>query len=191
MLGSPVPAARWLILMALAGLMLVWPAIRLSGKGERRRVDVGTSAWTIIGEWLWLVIVLQAAVWPLRLVAHWRLDQTVWLAAALAAWSLLTAALVAMGVRRPTGEARTLTMLLCAALVLGEPAVMAAAAAFGGEPWTMRISPLATVWAMVQPVTNMSLDPWPGHVLVAAAAAVATWVVVIVTEIIGGKETRR
>ena len=175
-LTSSVPAARWLILVALMGLMLVWPAVRLSTREVRMR------AGTVWMEWLCLVLVLQAAVWPLRIVSQWRLDQTAWLAGALAAWSLLTAAVVAMGMRSRRAGPRIAAMVACVVLVLGEPAVMALAAAGGDTAlWPMRVSPLATVWSLVQPALNVSLDPWPQRVVAAGAAAVIAWLMVMVS----------
>lgn len=187
--GSPVPAARWLIVLALMGLMLIWPAVRLSGLGG------SVSAGAIAAEWLCLVLVLQAVVWPLRLVAHWRIDQALWLAGALAAWSLLTAALLAVGVRQRSVGPRVLAMAGCMLLVFGEPAAMAmvtVAADWGfveAGPWPMRVSPLAMVWALVQPALDVSLDPWPGQVLVASGAAAVAWMVVALSAM--GRRGRR
>ena len=50
-----------------------------------------------IADWFALIVVFQAVIWPLRLSAGWSVTQTAWLDAAIAAWSLLVAAIVAVG----------------------------------------------------------------------------------------------
>lgn len=173
-LDSPVPSARWLMLTALMGLMLVWPAARL-GEDRWRMSPAAVAV-----EWLCLVLVLQAVVWPLRIISGWRMDQTVWLDGAVLAWSFLSAAVVALGMQFRSGMGRTAAMVVCVLLVLGEPMALALAAVVrgGGPLWAMRVTPISTVWALTHPMANVSLAPWPGRVMTAGAAAVAAWVVV-------------
>lgn len=177
--GSLLPAARWLVVQALVGLMLVWPAVRLSWpRGSVRRLRPA-GVW---GEWLALMLVLQAVIWPVRLIAQWRVDQALWVAATLAAWSLLTAALVAVGVHARACGARALVMFGCVALVVGEPAALALAVTAGWtEGWPMQANPLVPLWALMQPAVDVGLGRAPGQVMLAAAAAVAAWLVVALT----------
>jgi len=107
----------------------------------------------------------------------------VWLDLGVCGWSLLSAPLVAWGVQCRSAGFRTVMMGLCALLVAGEPMVLGAVAYWGdaGALWTMRVSPLETVWALAQPITSVHLDPWPELVLTAVAAAVAAWAVLGVT----------
>ncbi len=173
-----IPAARWMVLLAVVGLMLVWPAIRLSEGGMRLTLP---AVWV---EWLCLILVFQAVVWLLRALSGWRMDQTVWLDAAVAAWSLLTAAVVGLGVRWPRAWPRTVAMVLCALLVLGEPLAVALVSlvwpAAARPIWSMHLSPLPTVWALAHPVVDVTLGPWPERVMFAAAGAVTAWVVVVI-----------
>ena len=188
LIASRVPAARWMVLSAVVGLMLMWPVVRLSERtprGGRASILPG-----VLVEWLCLVLVFQAVVWPLRVISDWRTDQTVWLDLAVVGWSLLTAALVALGLQWRRPVPRTAMMGLCALLVVGEPMVMWLAGVVGlGAAWSMRVSPLETVWMLSHPIAAVRLAPWPGRVLTAAVAGVLAWVVLAVMSGLAGSGT--
>ncbi|MFW6059091.1 MAG: hypothetical protein ACODAQ_02855 [Phycisphaeraceae bacterium] len=186
LLSSSVVAARWLVVTSVVGLMLVWPAARLS-EGRERVTMPG-----VLVEWLCLVLVFQAVIWPLRIISDWRMDQTAWLDGAVAAWSLLTAAVVAMGMQFRGAGARMAAMVLCVLVVLGEPMVLALAATVqgAGTLWEMRLTPLPTVWALAQPIADVSLGAWPARIMVVGVAAVAAWVAVGVVMAVSGRGRR-
>lgn len=182
--SSGIPAVRWTVLASVIGLMAMWPAARLSQAEQiddtRRRPQ---AALAILLEWLCLVLVFQMVIWPLRIVADWPVRQALWLNAAVAAWSLLTAAAVAWGRQFRTSLGRTVMMAVCMLVLVGEPALMALTPSSGPSPlrfvWTMRLSPLQALWAMTAPSPG-PLEPWMGVILTITAAAVAAWLVLFV-----------
>ncbi len=173
-------AVRGMIVSGLVGMMLLWPLVRLSESPAEGAVQA--PRWLLVlgvlVEWLSLMAVFQAVVWPLRVTGEWGLAQTLWLDGAVASWSLMTAALLAMGVQSRRSVGRSGVMALCVLLLLAEPMWMGLAET---EGWVMRVSPLATVWALTSPGRQWQSDPWVGHVIGAACAAAAMWTVVIVS----------
>lgn len=191
---SAMPAAKWMIFTAMLGLMTVWPAVRLS---QARLVDVMAEPndtaksgdlrrWrllTVLLEWVCLMLVFQAVLWPLRLAAaqehagQWTLEQGAWLDGAVAAWSLLTAAIVGWGCLQRGGGRRMAAMVLCMLLLFGEPIVMAIAVQVGGagSGWSMRLSPFQTLWHLTAPLQKLALAPAAAQVISVAAAAVLAW----------------
>ena len=172
-LDAPVPAARWMILLAAIGLMLAWPALRLSQRNGRG----GTLRITLL-DWASLMIILQAVIWPLRLASGlgdplWTVGQALWLAAAMGAWSLLTGAIIAAGRWTTSGLGRTLAMTLCVLLLVGEPLVMVLAARNGG--WAFWVSPVGVLWELMGPRYGLDYPAIQARTVAAGFAAVAAW----------------
>jgi hypothetical protein len=195
LLDSPVPAARWMVFAGVLGMMLLWPLFRLSqAAGPPAPALPGVPgppdgdppallpARQVLKDWLSLNLVFQAVLWPLQLTANWHLGQTAWLSAAVAAWSLLTAAVVAWGGRRPSRGVRISAMILCVLLMLGEPLVMAAvnlgpASGPGlSHVWPMVVSPIDTLWAATDSHYNWQPGLWGARIVGVAAAAALAWV---------------
>lgn len=172
---SPVPGVRLMILSSLVGVMLVWPAFRLSqgreGPGGR---GIASTAVVMI-DWWCLMLIFQAVIWPLRVVAAWSYAQAFWLDAAVLAWSLLVGAIVAAGRLFGSGLARSLAMAACVLLLVGEPLLMA----LTQGRWTMRVSPLQAIWELSRPAIDA--DPARAQPLIIAAgvAAGAAWLAVV------------
>jgi len=222
-----MPAAemiRWMVIGSLIGMMLLWPTFRLSQSpgGLENPPDEKTSGqvpnpasdpaqdtlitpMVILRDWFFLILVFQAVIWPLRLTAQWSTLQTVWLDAAVAAWTLLSAVLIAWGCLSNRGRDRTLAMVLCLLLLFGEPIAMwlvNLGASPPGAPhysWTMRISPFETVWTLTHlTAVNVSRPSqigwllWPLSlpVLVVAATALLGWVIVGLAGIRSGRAVR-
>lgn len=178
--ATTVPAARWMVYASMAGMLLIWPALRLSqgvwprvagGLPWRRRVLLAA-----VGDWLSLNLVFQAVIWPLQLIAGWSFTQTLWLDLGIAAWSALVSAVIAWGRQARSAHGRTLAMLLCVGLLLAEPAMLAA-----GGLEAMRgvagIGPIVPIWRLTGPgeaFASAAVAPLIGSV---AAAAVAGWLV--------------
>ncbi len=209
MMDSIGPAVRWMIFAALLGLMVVWPALRLSegGGGERRasngerRTENGEQGSQLTArdsqlpvrrsqlearnsplgqtllDWVSLMVVFQAVIWPLRLSGGWSMSQTWWLNGAVASWSLLTGLVVAWGVRFDKGGMRALAMVGCVALVVGEPLV-GGVMGIGGS--TMWVSPLELVWRLTEPPSRYTAGAWGERVGGAALAAAVGWVLLAV-----------
>ena len=204
---SVVPASRWMVLIAAVGAMAVWPAFRLSQVrgGNGGEADGGGAGgggepmsrlgWRmVLGDWLTITVLTQMMLWPLWLSSakfgmtggnglliyqtRWSVGQTAWVGAALAGWTLLTAAVVAWGVGRGTRRAALIAMTVCLLLLLGEPLAYAGAgAAWGGEVhWpAFRVSPLSTLWGLTVAKADFQAGPWVGRIASAGVAAVVAW----------------
>lgn len=188
-IDSTVPAVRWMIFAAMIGLMVIWPVLRLSHDtlGSQARVPErafeSVTSGQIMADWLSMMLVFQAVLWPLRISSNWSLEQCGWLDAAVASWSLLIGAVVAFGCASVSGARRALAMLLCLLLFLGEPLVMAlvnySAARRAGVIWPMRLSPIEAIWTLTAEPSAWMLGAWRERILAVALAAAAAWVWVI------------
>ncbi len=187
-IGATAHAVRWVVFSALIGLMGVWPAYRLSqepigGAGavalSGDQVKPGERVWATLLDWVCLVLVFQVVVWPLMIVGRWSAYQTLWLDAAVASWSLLTAALVGLGRVLPLSGARLGAMLLCMLVLVGEPAAMALAGSgfdsHGVLGWQMRISPIQALWELTTTIQPYDPSPWAAPVLSTAVAGGLGW----------------
>lgn len=155
------------------GLMLAWPAFRLSQ--QVRSDEPGHGALQVLLDWVAMIGVYQAVIWSLHLLAGWPLIRGIWLDAAVMAWSLLTALIVAAARRWPFGLARSTGMALCIALVFAEPVLLWLVVISGGEAWPMRVSPIQAFWELTQPPNQGVIPPWDKRTLMVGFVAVSGW----------------
>ncbi|MEX0775617.1 MAG: hypothetical protein WD042_07860 [Phycisphaeraceae bacterium] len=208
LLTSGKPTVHLMMYACLTGMMLLWPALRLSQGYTARR---GLTRWVggspdetredphrpppadrpgpavrlarVFRDWISLYLVFQAVIWPLVITAEWSLAQTLWLDAAVGAWSLLTAAFIGWGALSGRGALRCLAMAFCVLLVVGEPlleAVMVTLSNATITPWSMRISPVSTIEGLTQSPVDWQPYPWAWHVISAAVAAALAWLTLII-----------
>jgi len=174
---SPVRGARWMIYSSLFGMMAVWPALKLSQVRSPMRI----VPLEVLFDWISMMFVLQAVIWPLHLSTNWSLAQAMWLDAAIGAWSFFTAGIVAWGCSSPIGRHRLMAMVVCLVVLLGEPAAIGVihliTAPGVGSAWVMRASPLQTIWALTSAPSAWSVGPWALQVMVIAIAGVVGWAV--------------
>lgn len=114
------PAARGMILTTMAGLVLLWPAIRLSQQPAER------PARSVLRDLFVLLVPAQAVIWPNALpeLADWPVDLLLALAGSFVAWSLLVGGLLALAdAGRHAGHHRGLWMLAVLLVALGAPLV--------------------------------------------------------------------
>ncbi len=183
--GWTAPAFRIMVLSAMLGFMGVWPAIRLSqatpGTSETSPHSSRTwrrEATRILIDWLFLNLVFQAVMWPLQMAGRWTLEQTLWVDAAVAGWSLLAGLVIAWGRGGGTGSRRTLAMIGCVGIVLAEPVLMWAIGKTGWDMTSsMRLSPIEAIWGLTSPLARSGVLPWAQQVAAVGLAAVTGWVV--------------
>lgn len=182
-MSSMIPPSRWMIVSCLIGMMALWPVFRLSQDltvRDPRRGVTGMTLSMVWTDWVCLVLVFQAVVWPLRLMSGWTLAQTAWLDGQVLAWSLLTGAVVAIGCGGRNAVSRGAAMLACVLLLLGEPLLLALLSVAGiqinGHHWALQLTPIQSVWQMSGAATDWRAVDWGPNVVAVALAAVAAWI---------------
>jgi hypothetical protein len=166
-----VPSVRGLLESMAFGLLLVWPAWRLSepdGRWPGRRV---------IADLVPLLLVIQVVLWPLRLVMPWSITQTALIDATLAAWAAAAAMCVWVGLLVDTGAARAAAMLAAAIM----PTIGWVITAITRETFGASWSPFYQLWmlASANPAMRAGVLGWRLGVL--AMLVGMAWMVVMVT----------
>ena len=195
-MGWAGQAFRVMVFAGLIGMMGLWPAVRLSQvdrpTGERDGESeagwwAGACRRTLL-DWLCLNLVWQAVVWPLRVAGDWGLWQAAWVAAAVAAWSLLTGLIIAWGRGTDAAGRRAAAMAVCVGLVLAEPLILWAVRLSGQVPAAgMQVSPLQAVWNLTSRTAAVTTGPWDQQVVAVALAGVAGWVALGVMLVVAGR----
>ncbi|MBL4702649.1 MAG: hypothetical protein JKX85_15490 [Phycisphaeraceae bacterium] len=174
---SPVHASHWMVWCMVFGMMVVWPALQLSqlryivsqtGSNENQPISVPARTWVVFVQWLCLALVNQSVLWPLQITANWSMMQSLWINAALLAWSLLIGLFIAVGKRSIESLPRTIAMLICVGLLFGEPVLQAVF----GQSWSMLISPVST---MSQLLINQVTPAVATHITAVALASCVGW----------------
>lgn len=185
------PALRVLLATVAAGVILVWPMIRLSQAGPAEHPGVAS-----LKDFFAVVVPLQAIVWPQWVLAAWPVDAIGVLAASLTAWAVLSAGVQALYFRweRGAGPAegdgydavrggpRAAMMVLfvgfaAAGPLLGSAWMLVATGQWpapAGGAWWMLTSPITAVFELTRDrfSTGFSARAAPAHWAAAANVAV-------------------
>lgn len=141
-------ATRLLVLLIAIGLVALWPALRLSQASPRRPVVA-----TLV-DYAALAAPLLAVLWPVTWLGRWGVEVTLALIATIAAWGLLIGPLIALGVRRDPGPARSLWALAVVAAILAGPALAFALPPIGVPSAVfLYASPLTAIYALTSEST--------------------------------------
>ncbi len=104
----------------------------------------------------------------MQITAGWQTMQTMWLNAALLAWSLLAGLFIAVGKRTFSSVHRSVSMLICVGLIFGEPLLQVIAT----KSWYMIISPVSTINQLLNgQITAVATT----HITTVALAACVGW----------------
>ncbi len=125
------PAARGMLLATIAGIVLLWPAIRLSQRPSERPVR------HVLRDLFVVLIPAQAVIWPhaLRELGDWSLSVLAALAGVFAAWALVVGGVLAMADSgRGAGRVRWAWMLVILCVCLGAPVYAVARGQFPAVP---------------------------------------------------------
>ncbi len=154
------PTTRMFLALAAVGLTVLWPMVRLSQESPRRplRATLMDAAA--------LLLPTQAVIWPTKLLTRWDWDIVAGVSLLLISWTALVSAIVAMGVSRRPGPARTWWMLLCLVFVAGAPVYLMLQALTGAVPrselWLG--SPLTALFLLTDAPSGltprMTADEW-------------------------------
>ncbi|MFP4144799.1 MAG: hypothetical protein ACLFV3_06610 [Phycisphaeraceae bacterium] len=182
-MASPEVGARWMLLASLAGMAVVWPAIRLSYATvlDQLRFARLTSLSVLI-EWLCLYLLLQAVVLGVALTVAWEPWQTLYVDLTLGGWTLIAAAVVGLACRWRRGWARSLGVAACLLLVLGQPLAVLVAAAVGLDgpaAWPWWGNPVATLWGLTAAPGDYVLDVWTARVVGPLLVAGGLWLALL------------
>ena len=149
-------------------MTIVWPAMQLSQtrfitmtgiREDMEPIPVPTRTWVVFVQWVSLACVAQTILWPLQITAMWVTMQTMWLNAALLAWSLLIGLFIAVGKRSFKSLHRSIAMIICVLLIFGEPILQA----LTRKSWAMLISPIHVIGQLLD-----------GHITAAATIQITT-----------------
>lgn len=125
------PAIRMTLLVLLAGGVVAWPLLRLSGPAPRRPVT------RLVLDLLVIATAFTIAAWPLRLATPWSTGRTLAILATMVGWTLVVGSVVLWGTRREGSLARTGAMAAIALLLIAGSVPALAAATGSGQPVTM------------------------------------------------------
>jgi hypothetical protein len=179
------PATRILLTTITAGIVLLWPMVRLS-----QAAPSGSAAPHLARDLLIVLIPVQALIWPqsLRLLGGWPIERCAALAACQGAWAVVVGGVAALAlaldpVGRRVGPARGVWMGLIAVIVIGVPLVQVGLGSIGAGATptaAMMASPLTGAWDLMENGEALRARPvaaaaWRAIGLTAFAGA-AVWV---------------
>jgi len=165
-MGYPADAfarlVQGMLQMTMIGLLLAWPAWRLSVSG-RREAALETGA-----DLAAMLLVTQVVILLVNALVRWSWRRLMLIDATFVVWGALVGLIVWFGRKQAGGAARTAAMLACAAVVLG--GWMAAMLLGTREPlWW---SPLFMLWQLCEPDATVPLTSAAARRLAVVAAVV-------------------
>lgn len=167
------PTIRWLLLSALLGLLLIWPAVRLTDSTPHQGI------WQTIGDLVGLLVIFQVIV--LRLLLEWSdgsvvrnswsLPRALLIDGVVMTWALVAAMWIDLG-RRCVSVGRSLAMLACVCSAFGGSMLVGVP-----SPWTMVVGPIRSLWQLTGSTDVIDPQPVVNRLAVLAAFVVAIWVI--------------
>jgi len=175
-----LPAVRWLLLSAILGLHLVWPAWRLTQGTPDRPL---AQTWL---DMLSLALVFQIVIWPLRLLVHWSVWQTTLINLAVCVWLLPIGLCIYLGVRTPAPLMRISVQLIVLALLIAGPIYAMAA----GDSASFSLNPLSIVWGMASEIRPAGLARYVGSITTIALVSLIAWIIALIVRPRAGVDAR-
>ncbi len=164
---SMIPLVRGMMLSTLLGLVLMWPAWRLS---RRTMIAAGPL---VVGDMFSLLLVMQVVVWPLRLLVGWPVARAFVIDVTLIAWTIPIGLWVYLGLRSRGPVGRAWAMLACCAT----PAAAAIWALVTGRPEVVDFSPMHSLWVLGDPTVIMDLAPPVFQAMIVSGITILAWVI--------------
>lgn len=156
-------ACRCMLVMTSFGLAVLWPMVRLS------QVFPSRGARSLLGDMAVLMLPVQALLWPMPLLTHWRFEVVAALALLLVSWMMLVSGVLMLayaggghgaGAGRTSVASRTGWMLLVIALAAVPGLVGALGPAPLNEGGAARVlllfSPVGGVFALTGAPSGLS-----------------------------------
>lgn len=167
------PAARIMLIVLMAGVVLVWPMTRLSqlrpAKSGRAAGGLGGGVLTSVLLDVWVVLLpVQLVIWPLLYIASWPMRVIGPVAVVFVLWTLVAGGVQAIALTsgkpdvdrngRPRSAGRTLAMLVLVVASMSAPAAIGVLGA-STPSWVMMLSPFTSLPALTG--TGLSGPPGP------------------------------
>ncbi len=137
-------------------------------------------------DWLSMMMVFQAVIWPLRVTAGWEFEQAVWIDAAVASWSFLVGALTAWGCKFRHNVGRAAATVIVFLVMFAEPIVLSGIELLNERlglsipDWSMRLSPLETMYQLTVASGLFEPGPWRFNIVAVAVAGVLAWLITLI-----------
>ncbi len=181
-------AVRTVVLMAMIGQLLLWPALRLSHRQPFGAADDDSppsrmryARLSVLMDWFSLNLILLCVVWLFWFMVDWSIAQMGAMLALAGAWSLLIGAVIAWGRATDAGRRRTLAMALCILLTVGEPALVGLVQWLSdglARSWPLGLSPFTTIWQVAlagKPGQALPTEALARQIAMVLIAATAGW----------------
>lgn len=152
-------AADGLFAVVAFGVGLLWPMVRLSQARAARPIGATLADFVVVAA------PMQVVIWPMRWLTLLGWEVLAGVSVALTGWALVSAGLIALGMRTASGVARTMWMGATAVVACGSAALALLASGLGvdaGAPWLA--SPLTVAHALtaapsgIEP--SMTAEEW-------------------------------
>lgn len=168
-----LPVVRGMLISAMTGILLAWPALRLSQPAPAapfRRTWGDLVAINLIFLIIMLMMHVQVNMDSLSGHTGWPLHQTFGITAVAAAWSLLIGLCIVIGARE-TGPGRVAALLAVAVLAGGGLLVVAA----GGPADAADACPFVVLWHYARPHDRLAAVMLARHAGIVAAVGLIGW----------------
>lgn len=160
------PAVQWMIMSAVVGMGLVWPACRLTF------TRTPYPAARALSDAVVLLLVFQVVIWPLRVLVEWTVRQTIMVDLAMAVWMVPVALWVCLGLRGGRVMRATMTVL-CVITLIGPAVARVVLPTDSASAWSV----FEMVWYLTQPQRFVQLQTLVGPLATVAGVSAALWVI--------------
>ncbi|MGP1345694.1 MAG: hypothetical protein ACTS3F_03385 [Phycisphaerales bacterium] len=147
--------ARSLLVLIAIGIIVLWPALRLSQSPPPR------PARSLIADWIVVMLPVGAMLLPLPLMTGWSFVVAAGLALMLASWTVAGGAIIWAGWRARTNAARGVGTLLGISLAALAPALhwFLAWLGYAQVPWWIGMcSPTSAVFALTESPSGLAVE---------------------------------
>lgn len=165
-----IPPVRGMLESMIVGLVLIWPAWRLS---QRNSTQPGLQT---LSDLLALLVIAQLPLWAMSaFIIDWPTAQALRIDAILLVFTTAAALCIWTGCTLNCGASRFAMTVVCALLLTGGWLAMAAT----GDPTWTRLSPMYWLWALADPRTPIDPRSVDVELTTFAAAITVVWLLLL------------
>ncbi len=171
-IATYLTASKRMMFSVMLGITIIWPLYRLVMRPAH------TPRLLPLLDWVAIFATLQVLLWPMRVPTQWSATEVLLIDLTIFAWGLLYAALIAMGTMGAGRRHRGIMMVVCVLVAVAAPFAALGSSTIDNltESAWLHWSPVTTIWMHIGRAT-IGIEPqaWQRVALI-AAAAVLTWV---------------